>query len=396
MRIAFFCDAYKPTHSGVAVSVSTTAEELRARGHRVVIYAPQYHGFEDTDPDVIRFPAWHWIRAKDFPVAWPVFFMRQLGLKAEAFFKCENFDLVHSHSPFIIGALGADFAERQCLPLVYTFHTLYHHYLHYAPLPYGFARTYTLRKVRVHCARCNHIICPSEPIQKIVHRLSPTVPTSVVPTGIDVARFAAGVREPVRARYGIKDSDLVLLYVGRLGAEKNLGFLLKALAPLLQSAALVHGGQRQNIWLMLVGGGPAMGELRALAEQLGIASQVIFTDFIEPGAIADYFAAGDIFTFASRTETQGVSIAEALAAGLPCVVVGAMGAAHAITNGVEGCVVPPRDAAFRDAVARLIEAQDMRASMAANARRSALDWSRERRVSQLLAIYESLLAAPRP
>ncbi|MBV9470410.1 MAG: glycosyltransferase [Abitibacteriaceae bacterium] len=394
MNIAFFCDAYKPTHSGVAVSVATTAEELRRRGHRVVIFAPRYTDYEDVDEDVVRFPAGHWFRATDFPVAWPL--LPRLHAKAIIRFRQGEFDVVHSHSPFIIGALGAHLARREGVPLVYTFHTLYHHYLHYAPLPYGFARSYTLRKVRRHCCKCDHVIAPSEPIEKIVHRLCSTVPTSVLPTGIDIERFAAGNREVVRSRYEIAENEIVLLYVGRLGTEKNLVFLLNALAPLLRGDFGTLNPKIGRIRLMLVGGGPAMDSLKELSRELHINSSMIFTDFIAPGSIADYYAAGDIFTFASRTETQGVSIAEALAAGLPCVVVGAMGAAQAITNGQEGFIVPPRETPFREAVARLIEDEALRTCMTAKARHSSLGLSRQHRVSQLLEIYQQLQGTKRP
>src|SRR4028118_687977 len=129
LNIAFFCDAYKPTRNGVAVSVETTARELRARGHRVMIFAPRYKGYEDHDDNVIRFPAGHWFRARDFPVAWP--FLPRASFLAEARFRHEKFDIVHSHSPFTIGTLGARWAHHFDIPLVFTFHTLYHRYLHY-------------------------------------------------------------------------------------------------------------------------------------------------------------------------------------------------------------------------------------------------------------------------
>lgn len=393
MNIAFFCDAYQPTRSGVAVSIATTTEELRRRGHRVIIFAPRYTDYEDEDEDVVRFPAGHWVLARDFPVAWPL--LPRVNANALQRFEQDKFDIVHSHSPFIIGALGAHLARREGVPHIYTFHTLYHHYLHYAPLPYKFSRTYTLRQVRRHCRLCNHIIAPSEPIAKIVSRLSSNVPTSIVPTGIDVERFAGGNGAVVREQYEIAANDLVLLYVGRLGAEKNLVFLLQALAPLLRDDFETLNPKNRRIRLMLVGGGPAMDELRVLTRQLGIAQNVIYTNFVEPSSIADYYAAADIFTFASRTETQGVSIAEALAAGLPCVVVGAMGAAQAITNGVNGIIVPPRETPFREAVARLIVDEPLHLSMSAAARQSSWELSREHRVSQLLEIYEQMRAQGR-
>lgn len=391
MNIAFFCDAYKPTSSGVAVSAETTAEELRARGHRVTIFAPRYKGYEETDERVVRFPAGHWFRAKDFPVAWPL--LPRASLFAEARFRREKFDIVHSHSPFTIGTVGARWARHHRIPLIFTFHTLYHRYLHYVPAPSAWTRSYIVWWVRHYCYLCDHIIAPSRPVAQIVARLQPGVPRTVLTTGIDVARFASGRREPVREQYGIGPDDIVLLYVGRIVKEKNLAFLLKTLAPLLRYDTPPKGEPR--VRLMLVGGGHDFEATKALATQLGIAPKTIFTGFVEPAKMPDYYAASDIFTFASRTETQGVSIAEALAAGLPCVVVGAMGAAEAVTDKCDGFIVPPREQPFREAVELLMSDPALRQRMAHAARHNSPRFSQQHSVDALLNLYAQVAAAPR-
>ncbi|RYG68710.1 glycosyltransferase, partial [bacterium] len=140
-----------------------------------------------------------------------------------------------------------------------------------------------------------------------------------------------------------------------------------------------------------VGGGPSIDAYRDLARKLGIHDRVIFTDFIEPKTIADYYAAGDIFTFASRTETQGLSIAEALCAGKPCVVVNAMGAAEALENEGDGLLVPASESRFRDAVARLIDDPVLRARMSHRASERAPLFGSEKRVDELLALYEAVI-----
>jgi glycosyltransferase involved in cell wall biosynthesis len=395
MKIAFFCDTFRPTRNGVAVSVASTAEVLRARGHRVVIFAPRYKGFVEADPDVVRFPAGHWFNTRDYPVAWPV--IPYLSLLELTNFRREHFDIVHTHSPFILGMLGARWARLGSIPVVFTFHTLYHRYLHYSPLPPGLSRRYIVAQVQRYCHLCDHIIAPSESIARVVQRFRPGVPKTVLPTGVDVQRFAGGSRQSGRARYGIAQDEIVLLYVGRLAYEKNLGFLIRAIAPLLRGDhATGRGGDgvsaptQPRIRLMLVGGGPASPSLQTLAEQLGVARNVIFTGFVDAAALPDHYAAADIFTFASRTETQGVCIAEALAAGLPCVLIGARGAAEAITPGQEGLVVPPNEERFREAVTTLVKDHDLRICMAARARAKAPSLSLERRVDALLNLYREI------
>ncbi len=369
-----------PTRNGVATSARTTAEELRARGHRVVIFAPRYHGYEDDDPDVVRFAAGHWFKARDYPVAFP--FASRIAPRSALLFRQMKFDVVHTHSPFVLGGLGAHWARFHFLPLVWTFHTLYHHYAHYSIAPAGSTRRYILWRVRYMMRQCDRVIAPSCAMERVISKLYPSAPIQVLPTGVNLEKFASGDGARVRRELGIAPDETVLLYVGRLAPEKNLGFLLRSVAPLLKD---------RRARLLVVGGGPSIESYRELARKLEIENRVIFTDFIEPKTIADYYAAGDIFTFASRTETQGLSIAEALCAGKPCVVVNAMGAAEAIEPEGDGFLVPPHEARFREATARLIDDPALRAKMAQRAIERAPLFAREKRVDELLALYEAVI-----
>ena len=394
MKIAFFCDAYKPTCNGVAVSASTTAEELRRRGHEVIIFAPRYRGHQDDNSGeiIVRFPAMQWFRAKDFALALPILsspYIMPLLRAQEQFFAAQKFDLVHTHSPFTIGTIGARWARKYGVPAVFTFHTLYHRYLHYAPLPLWYSRPYTIKRVRRHCSFCRHVIAPSQAIARRMKYFCPGMKVSVVPTGVQLEKFANGDGETVRSRYKIAPDDLVLLYVGRIVREKSLDFLLRAVAPLLGEP---KGKQNEKrVRLMLIGGGPALRELRNLAAQLGVQNEIICTGFVDAAQIPDFLAAGDIFVFASRSETQGVSISEALVSGLPCVVVGAMGAAEAVTPAENGFVVPPNEEKFRASVQKLIGNRDLREKMAASARKSAPTLALQNNVDKLEKIYQDLL-----
>lgn len=381
MKIAFFCDAYTPTRNGVAVSAQSTARELRSRGHEVVIYAPHYTGHFDSDPHVERFAASHWFRARDYPVVWPA--MPHLNLGARLRFQRKNYDVVHTHSPFTMGSVGATWARQQGKPVVFTFHTLYHRYLHYVPLPPGVTRSYILWTLSRYCRRCRHIIAPSRPVAQIVHRFNSQVPCSVVPTGVDVTGFDRADGPAARRRWGIAADEVVLLYVGRMVAEKNLAFLLHAVAPLLR--------EERKVRLVLAGGGPLIGELRSMAESCGVTDRVVLTGFLDRSELVDLYAGSNLFVFASRTETQGISIAEALSAGLPCVVVGAMGAAESVQDGLTGLIVPPRQGDFRDAVSGLIEDPERCATMSRHALESASRLTIQHSVDRLLEIYEGVL-----
>ena len=381
MKIAFFCDTYVPTKNGIATSASTTADELRKRGHRVVIFAPRFTGYEDADPDIIRFAAGHWFKAKDFPVAWP--FASRVAPKAAILFRREKFDVVHVHSPFVMGGIGASWARFNFVPLVWTFHTLYHHYAHYSITPPRASRWYILWRVRQMLAKCDRVIAPSCAVERMIQKLHPNAPTQVLPTGVDVEKFRGGDRNSTRQEWGIAPDETALLYVGRLAPEKNLGFLLRSVAPILKN----HPAR-----LLLVGGGPDLELCRELARKLGIAERVIFPGFVEPKIIPNFYAASDVFTFASRTETQGLSISEALCAGLPCVVVNAMGAAEALENEGDGFLVPPFENRFREAVLQLVQNPDLRQKFGQRALERAPQFSKERRVSQLVELYKNVVA----
>lgn len=384
MKIAFFCDAYVPTKNGVATSARTTAEELRARGHRVIIFAPRFTDYEDEDPDVIRWVAGHYFKARDYPVAFP--FLSRVAPRAALLFRQMKFDVVHTHSPFVLGGIGAHWARFNFVPLVWTYHTLYHHYAHYSITPHRASRWYIMWRVRYMLSKCDRVIAPSNAVERVIHKLYPEMRTQVLPTGVNLKRFANGDGARVRREYGISPDETVLLFVGRLAPEKNVGFLLRSVAPLVKN---------RPTRLLIVGGGPDIDNYRALAAKLGAQDRIIFTDFINPSTIADYYAASDIFTFPSRTETQGLSIAEALCAGKPCVVVNAMGAAEALENEGDGFLVPASELRFREAVARLIDDPALRKKMSCRAIERAPLFAHEKRVDELLALYEEVIEESR-
>jgi glycosyltransferase involved in cell wall biosynthesis len=165
-----------------------------------------------------------------------------------------------------------------------------------------------------------------------------------------------------------------------MAVEKNLPFLIQSLAPLLRDGST-------PVRLMLVGDGQHTAQLQEMMRRLQLEERVLFTGFVENDELAGHYAASDVFVFASRTETQGVCIAEALVAGLPCVVVNSMGAAESVQDGCEGLVVPARAEPFREAVTRLVHDDALRTQMARNARARAGELSLEQRVNELLALY---------
>lgn len=382
MRIGMFSDSYKPYVSGVVRSIETFSEELRRRGHAVSIFAPSYPGHRADEPDVYRFLSVRAPNHPDFTLALP--FSPHLVQTARAL----ELDVIHVHSPFLMGRLGARLARRLNLPLVFTHHTLYDQYVHYVPLtPPSVARRLTVQWVTRFANRCDLVIAPSQPVEARIRAQGVHRPIRVIPTGIDPEALAAGDPGWLSRTWGIPPDDPVLLYVGRLAREKNLDFLLEAFASIRS--------REPRAWLVLAAGGPDRERMEARARALGIRDRVIMTGVLPHERVIDAYAGATLFVFASQTETQGLVIAESLAAGLPVVAVAASGVTDLVRDGVEGFLTPPEVPVFVERVLELLAQKDRRESMSAAARARAGEVSIARVTDRLLEAYEEAGARPR-
>jgi len=371
-------ESYVPRVSGVVTSLTSYARALRAEGHRVVIAAPGYRGHHDDDPDVLRLPSVRTPAQPDFPLAFPLR-PRLLGDP-----RIQAADVVHAHTPFIMGRLALSVARRLGRPLVFTHHTLYHEYVHYVPwLSPRLTRRAVLRWVRDFANRCDLVIAPSGVIQGMLRRQGVTARIEVLPTGsIDPAQSARLDGRGVRPRYGIPPGVPLLVTVSRLAPEKSVDLLLRAFQQVTEPP---------GAYLLVVGGGPSAASLEALARELGIAERIRFTGALPHEGALETMAGADLFVFASQTETQGVVLVEAMAAGLPAVAVGAAGAAEVVRDGESGLLVGPDAAALATAVSRLLGDGPRRTAFGRRAREIAADYAISMLARRLVTLYESLL-----
>src|SRR5690606_10772593 len=174
-------------------------------------------------------------------------------------------DVIHSHTPFLMGRLGALVARRRGLPLVFTHHTLYHEYVHYVPGVQTIARALVLRHLARYSRRCHLIVAPTPQIQEfIVDTYRVKTPVVTIPTGIDLTPFEQGDRSWLRRTYGIPEDRLVLIFVGRIGREKNVDLLLDAFAEI--------AARRSDTTLVMVGDGPERARLQNTVARRGLAS----------------------------------------------------------------------------------------------------------------------------
>ncbi|NLM45331.1 MAG: glycosyltransferase family 4 protein [Firmicutes bacterium] len=376
MRIGMFTDSYRPYTSGVVRSLETTAAELTALGHEVYIFAPNYPNCE-KEAGVFRFASVPTPTYPDFAIALP------FSLNINATVRRLDLDVIHVHSPFSMGLLGARCAKRFNLPLVFTYHTMYDQYVHYLPFARELSKKVVIKLASNFCNRCDLVIAPTEIIRGIISRNIKTE-VEAIPTGIVIGEFADADSEWLRRRYAIPKEHKILLHLGRMGKEKNIRFLLDVYHDVLNV--------RPDTVFIIVGNGPDREALQEEAEKKGIDNKVIFTGALPREHVINAYAGADLFIFASVTETQGLVLGEAKAAGLPAVAVEALGAAEMVKDGVDGFLVPLSREVFTARVLQLLEDDVLRQEMSANARLRAEEISSTNMAKKLVSAYERIIA----
>lgn len=380
MHIAYFTNTYLPVVSGVVRSVQLFREALSSLGHNVFVFA-QEDDYEDTEPFIFRYPSLRLPLPVDIPAALPVSpFVDQLLPKLKL-------DVIHTHHPFLLGQTAAGKARDLNLPLVFTFHTQYHEYTHYVPLPQEqvqeFIKTRIMNWLREYMRKCQHIIIPSESMRSILIDDYGLVDRfTVIPTGLDIAPFKETDGAALRAEWGWPD-DRIIISVGRLAEEKNW-------ITLLQAFALAQKDQ-PDLRLVLVGDGPQAQALRQLAGELGIKDRVLFTGRVPFEQIPVYLKAADLFAFASITETQGLATLEAMAAGLPVVAVIGTGTQDIVEDGAQGFLVQNDSQDLANGIVQLINNPDLMSEFKSAALKKSRAYDYKRLARKMLKVYEQAI-----
>ena len=380
LRIGLFSESFQPVQNGVTTSVLTLISGLRTQGHRVWVFAPEHLQKREREFNVMRFPSFVSMFNREYPLAYP--FIPRIALTTH--FKRLRLDIVHTHTPFVLGLTGANLAIRRDIPLVSTFHTLYTQYSHYLPfLPETVTESMIEHYLEWYYNRCAEIICPSKVAADALASLGITTPIEIIPTGIplpDKDMVGEKARIAMRAELSLSSDTPVLLYAGRLAKEKNIIFLLEALKSLLQ--------QMPSAILLVAGGGPYAQECESIAASLEISGNIRFLGPTPRIKMDGLYAAADVFCFPSPSETQGLVIGEARAAGVPCVVVDAGGAPEHVADGIDGFRIAAgnRDA-FVMRLFQILTNQHLRDFMRANALINARLYTPEVMIDRVADVY---------
>jgi len=378
MRILMVSDVYFPRVNGVSTSIETFRRTLDAHGVEVRLVVPRY-GDEAEEAGVVRVPG----RPvpgdrEDRLVGWRA--MQRAVLAA-----AQDCDLIHIQTPFVAHYAGLKAARKLGLPVLATYHTLFEEYLqHYARfLPGGWLKGQARAFSRRQCNALDAVVVPSTAMRQRLESYGVTSPLHVLPTGIPLAQFARGDGPAFRARHRIPLGRPVALFVGRVAHEKNIGFLLEA---------LVHARRlRPEVLLVVAGEGPAMADLQAQVRALGLPGAVQFIGYLDRGSeLPDCYAAADVFVFASRTETQGLVLLEAMAAGLPVIALAEMGTIDILAPG-RGAFCPPAEPqGFGEMLGHFLNRSDAWRHLAEEAPVYAREWSDTAMAARLAGLYREL------
>lgn len=372
MKVAMFADSFYPTVDGAVVSMETQIRGLEAKGHEVVVFAPDTPNRPEYPRTVHYFPSLEFRSYKGYRIIYAAPTMMECVRR-------EKVDVLHCHGVASMAILSLTVARAMEIPHLLTFHTMANEavkYYSFLPMREDVLVPSVWIYLRNMMRRPEVVIAPSTPIKEEL--LSNGVRMNaceVVPTGVDLHRFTPkNYDRTFLERFGL-DGHKVVLHVGRLSMEKRLDIVLKAMVRLKR--------EEPDVRLLVAGQGPAYDHYRAMAHSLGVSDRVVFAGFLSDEDLPKAYATCDMLTLASTFETQGLVVLEALASGTPVAGIRCRAIPEFIEEGKNGCLFEEDTCAegIRRCLARA-------SSMKMNAVASARGYSVEACTDKLLKTYE--------
>jgi len=382
MNILLISDVYFPRVNGVSTSVRTFTEQLQKLGHYVHLIAPDYGVETEDEAWITRVPA----RKIFFD---PEDKLKKYGevLRLLPVLQDKKFDLVHIHTPFVAHYAGLKLAKLLEIPVVETYHTFFEDYLHhYLPwIPKFAARGLARHISKKQCNQVDAVVAPSQPMLDVLRNYGVDVQAEVIATGLQASSFSDANGEAFREKFGIPLQRPMLLYVGRVAHEKNIGFLLEVVKFLSE--------QIPEILLVITGEGPADASLRASVKSLGIEKNVQFIGYLDRNTeLNACYKAADIFVFASKSETQGLVLLEAMAQGTPVVAIAELGTSSILIEGQGAMIAAENESEFAQKVHHLLTNHMQRKELGECARAYAHSkWSAATQTERMVKFYDALI-----
>lgn len=410
MRIAMFSDCYYPRVNGVVVSVYSFVQELVNRGHVVKVITVEY-------PDDYEFNQNSNCSAGI--IDHPNFSLNRLCSKEIIFSKEDRLvrlkqwhilkgildefqpDILHINSEWLVGYFGAMYAHHRKVPCIFTFHTLWEDYIqNYAPiLREKISKKIGRDIVKFYLKTANHILAPTPQTAQTVRKYGIDTPVELLPTGIPDSLFLLDekglekVRKDLFSRFPQLKDRKILLFAGRVAKEKNIPFLLPVLQRVNQLLEAASAGElKQRAALLVAGDGNFMQELKELVAQQGLSQDVFFLGYVDRKDLSSLYHVADVFTFPSKTETQGLVTVESMAAGLPVVAIGEMGTMDVMQGDNGGFMVPEDVEVFSQKVYQLLTDGVLYQDKSQEGRAWSKRWSMSALTDRLEAAYTTCIA----
>ena len=381
MKILFISDVYFPRVNGVSTSIETYHRNLRLLGHVVHVIAPDYAMPSSDETDIMRAPS---SRVPFDPEDRLMSFKWVMSQQTKI--RSENYDLIHIQTPFVAHYLGVKLSRMLGIPCVETYHTFFEEYLHhYVPLiPKKVTRFIAKRFSRHQGNSLGGMVVPSRPMLRVLKGYGITTPMEVIPTGIEPASFVLGDRAAFRARHGIPQDQPVMLFVGRVAHEKNIGFLLDVVDRIRHEIT--------NILFVIAGEGPALRSLQQQVKDLRVSENVMFVGYLDRHKdLNDCYRAADVFVFSSRTETQGLVLLEAMAQGVPVVSTAELGTCDVLREGLGVWIAQEDLTDFSGKVVKMLDDESARKALSDSGRDYAAEWSAHKQAKRMLSFYDGIL-----
>lgn len=376
MRIGQLTDCYKPIINGVTHFIALHKKTLESWGHEVYVFTIGYEDYQDPEPNIVRSPA--------VPLSDTGYHL-SFRYSSRARRLAERMDVLHAHHPFLAGRQAVRIARKANIPLVFTNHTRYDLYARYylpfvpSPLSESMLETYLPHFAN----QCDLVVAPCHYVAKLLREMGVEAPIEVIPNGVEVERIAHPPAPLTKADLGLPEEACVALFVGRVAAEKNVVFLLRAFSR--------AADQVPNLHLVIIGDGPQKEHLQELASWAVLTDRVHLVGAVPYEEIPNWLPMADFFVTASVSEVHPLSLLEALAAGLPALGITSPGIEDSIEDGDNGLLSSEDVDAFAGQMVRLAQDGDLRARLAEGARRSRHRFDIRQTSARLLACYHRLI-----
>lgn len=387
MKIGIFTDAYEPHISGVTTSIKMLKTALEKMHHEVYIVTANLDNNKfiyDEKNRIIYLPG----------IKTGIYETKLTGIyskKAMKIIKEWNLDVIHSQTEFGVGYFSRIVAKKLNLPIVHTYHTLYEDYVHYVTHGHfnNFAKKLAIKITKYYCEkRCDELIVPTDKIKDLfINKYNIIKQVNVIPTGIDIDKFKITPSmkkniQIIKNKYKIKETDFIIGSVGRIAPEKSFDKLLYNIKDMIKV--------NTNIKVLLVGGGPDLDNLKELTKKLNLENYVIFTNKIDYDLVPTYFNIFNVVVSFSKTETQGLTIIEGLAASKPTLCIEDDSFRAMIEPNYNGYLFK-NDTEFKDYIFKLMNDQKLYKDMSTNARNSTYKYSKEVFAADILKVYHKAI-----